>query len=206
MLLDRGIAHVYRVDGTQRGNDITNGLPEVYRNWFGSRDHTAEDNATGDLTMRIRIPRADVLPWDIVTLGGTPWTVSRAYDGVDEDNDQEITDLTLIRGDNVFILSTAYPRKETIDDYNARYGVPDKDNASTLWCMRREVEDNVYYNSQQAGVTLDARADVYTAEYAGQSYLAIGGTTYRVERRVLHGALTQLYLTAVDGLEGADDG
>lgn len=197
---------MYRVDGTQRGNDITNGLPEVYRNWFGSRDHTAEDNATGDLTMRIRIPRADVLPWDIVTLGGTPWTVSRAYDGVDEDNDQEITDLTLIRGDNVFILSTAYPRKETIDDYNARYGVPDKDNASTLWCMRREVEDNVYYNSQQAGVTLDARADVYTAEYAGQSYLAIGGTTYRVERRVLHGALTQLYLTAVDGLEGADDG
>lgn len=206
MLLDRGIAHVYRVDGTQRGNDITKGLPEVYRNWFGSRDHTAEDNATGDLTMRIRIPRADVLPWDIVTLCGTPWAVSRAYDGVDEENDQEITDLTLIRGANVFILSTAYPRKETIDDYNARYGVPDKDNASTLWCMRREVEDNVYYNSQQAGVTLDARADVYTAEYAGQSYLAIGGTTYRVERRVLHGALTQLYLTAVDGLEGAGDG
>ena len=206
MLLDRGIAHVYRVDGTQRGNDITNGLPEVYRNWFGSRDHTAEDNATGDLTMRIRIPRADVLPWDIVTLGGTPWAVSRVYDGVDEDNDQEITDLTLIRGANVFILSTAYPRKETVDDYNARYGVPDKDNASTLWCMRREVEDDVYYNSQQAGVTLDARADVYTAEYAGQSYLAIGSTTYRVERRVLHGALTQLYLTAVDRLEGADDG
>ena len=206
MLLDRGIAHVYRVDGTQRGNDIIKGLPEVYRNWFGSRDHTAEDNATGDLTMRIRIPRADVLPWDIVTLGGTPWAVSRGYDGVDEDNDQEITDLTLIRGDNVFILSTAYPRKETVDDYNARYGVPDKDNASTLWCMRREVEDDVYYNSQQAGVTLDARADVYTAEYAGQSYLAIGSTTYRVERRVLHGALTQLYLTAIDGLEGADDG
>lgn len=206
MLLDRGIAHVYRVDGTQRGDDITKGLPEVYRNWFGSRDHTAEDNATGDLTMRIRIPRADVLPWDIVTLGGTPWAVSRAYDGVDEDNDQEITDLTLIRGDNVFILSTAYPRKETIDDYNARYGVPDKDNASTLWCMRREVEDNVYYNSQQAGVTLDARADVYTTEYAGQSYLAIGSTTYRVERRVLHGALTQLYLTAIDGLEDADNG
>ena len=42
MLLDRGIAHVYRVDGTQRGNDITKGLPEVYRNWFGARDHTAE--------------------------------------------------------------------------------------------------------------------------------------------------------------------
>ena len=206
MLLDRGIAHVYRVDGTQRGTDITKGLPEVYRNWFGSRDHTAEDNATGDLTMRIRLPRADVLPWDIVTLGGTPWAVSHVYDGVDEDNDQEITDLTLIRGANVFILSTAYPRKETVDDYNARYGVPDKDNASTLWCMRREVEDDVYYNSQQAGVTLDARADVYTAEYAGQSYLAIGSTTYRVERRVLHGALTQLYLTAVDGLEGADNG
>ena len=197
---------MYRVDGTQRGADIIKGLPEVYRNWFGSRDHTAEDNATGDLTMRIRIPRADILPWDIVTLGGTPWAVSQAYAGVDEDNDQEITDLTLIRGDNVFVRAVAYPRKETIDDYNARYGVPDKDNASTLWCMRREVEDDVYYNSQQAGVTLDARADVYTAEYAGQSYLAIGGTTYRVERRVLHGALTQLYLTAIDGLEGADNG
>lgn len=204
MLLDVGIAYVYRVDGQAQRTEtsVTGGLTQVYHNWYGTKSHAAEDNETGDVVRKIRIPRAPVLVGDIVTLAGTAWVVSHAYEADDEDNGLPITDLTLISGQNVFVPAKLYPRTETVDDYNARQGNPDLEQETFVWCMRRSVENAEYYDAQMAGIALDMRIDVYAAEYAGQSYALVDGVMYSVERRTMHGVMQRLYLSAVDGMEG----
>jgi hypothetical protein len=111
MILDKGYCSIYEVTNTAQPGDMpVEGLKLKYQSWYGELNFESSPSLVGGhegvaVANRIRIPQnrdidnhhvavlSTVLPPD----GAPKYNVVRAYHGVDDDNGELITDLSLER-------------------------------------------------------------------------------------------------------------
>lgn len=111
MLLDKGFCTIYEVTNTAPAGDMpVDGLTLKFQSWYGELDfETAPIHATAaqedvEITTRVRIHQNRAISnHDIAVLsnvlpapaGSVLFEITRAYHGMDKENGQPITDLTM---------------------------------------------------------------------------------------------------------------
>lgn len=193
MLLDNGIAYIYRVDCRRGLQTPADGLAAIYRDWYGQLHHESGKGAeAGDMIRRIRIHDADVRDYDIVRTDGLYWLVTRVYHGTDDDTGQPIADITLAAGARFFVRMELVPRIAEKDELATLTSSPDYDNAVGIWAHTGSVNIDEYYAAEAVGHSLDMRVDVHTADYNGEPYVRYNGLTYEVRRTEMRGPVIGL--------------
>lgn len=112
MLLDKGYCSIYRTENTaQPGHMPVEGLVLKYQSWYGELNFESAPTTIGGqegiiVSNKIRINQnRDIANHDVAVLsdvlpppeGAQKYNVVRAYHGIDDDNGQPITDLSLER-------------------------------------------------------------------------------------------------------------
>lgn len=198
MILDAGICSIYRVRPGRGEASPVAGLEPIYINWYGLLRHEAGSGAeTGDITQKIRIHDADIAEFDIAVVGDMPWRITRVYHGVDDDNHQQIADVTIARGERHFVRAALVPRRVTTDALNTITGLPDVDNSRGVWVATGAVNADEYYAAEAVGHELSMRIEVYAAEYAGEPYVEYDAKMYHVRRAEKRGSIINLICEAV---------
>lgn len=77
-------------------------------------------------------------------------------------------------------LITEMPPKETANANGFINSPTEKIN--TVFCSRRSVGQNEYYKSQQAGIKIEAKIEVHTVDYSGQTLAEFEGKRYSIEK------------------------
>lgn len=114
MILDTGICSIYSVANTAApGNMPMNGVTLKYQSWYGELNfETVPKNSNMqevvEISARIRVVQnRSVSNHDVAILSSGPiqYEITRAFHGIDEENGQLITDLTLVEVVNVYDLA-----------------------------------------------------------------------------------------------------
>lgn len=113
MLLDTGICIIYTVSNiAENGNMPKQGLTKKYESWYGELNFEtspkyADMQEAVEISKRIRIiQNKSINNHDVVILSteSTQYDIIRAYHGIDDDNGQPITDLTLVKVVNEYAI------------------------------------------------------------------------------------------------------
>jgi hypothetical protein len=105
MILDSGICSIYReVNCANGGNTPRPQSQRIYSGWFGTLNFSSDDYGgikqadVQKIDLRIRIHQcAEVTGRDKVSADGKIYEIVRVYHGFDNDNQQPISDLSLVR-------------------------------------------------------------------------------------------------------------
>lgn len=198
MLLDNGVAYIYRPDRPRGIQTPVDGLIVIYRDWFGELHHESGKGAeAGDMTRRIRIHDTDIRDYDIVRIDGLYWLVIRVYHGTDDDTGRPIADLTLSTGARYFVRLSLIPRKVELDELGTMTSTPDYENQVGIWANIGSVNADEYYTAEAAGHSLDMRVEVHAADYHGEPYVRYNDTTYEVRRTEQRGPVVFLTCEAM---------
>jgi hypothetical protein len=183
MILDAGAIRILTPSGALPRAAPTDGMNLLTECWFGNLAHEAAGSEDGDRTRRVRILRYEVLQThDVAVIGTTPYLITRAYHGVDDDSGELITDLTLATGLRVFATVELIPEASGYDSVGTPTKGPNLTAAKATIAEVRSVAADEYYNAQVAGMELTLRALVYAVEYGNEAYIRYSGKVYPVRQ------------------------
>ena len=183
MILDAGSIRILTPSGALPRAAPTEGMNQLTECWFGPLAHEAAGSEDGDRIRRVRILRNETLQThDLAVINTTPYLITRAYHGTDDDSGESITDLTLTTGPRVFAAVELVPEASGHDNIGTPTKGPNLAAAKATIAEVRSVAADEYYNAQVAGQELTLRAMVYATEYNGEAYIRYSGQVYPVRR------------------------
>jgi SPP1 family predicted phage head-tail adaptor len=197
MILDNGICTVLR-----RTDRI---FTPVCKSWYGElsfETQPSQDNqAVGvQSAARVRIHQTrEVIKGDVAVLRNADtlsdieayYEVTRAYHGNDDDNGQPITDLTMATSLMTERL-TLVPGEVSDDSMSAKATHPALSGRRTVAAEVQSISADEQYEAMAYGEKPEMKALIYADEYAGEPYVELDGTLYKIQRRNKNGKRLEL--------------
>lgn len=77
----------------------------------------------------------------------------------------------------ITLITETEPEEKTNEN---GFDNPAKETPNTVFCNKRSVSQGEYYKAQQAGKKIEAKIEVHTADYAGESLAEFEGKRFSV--------------------------
>ncbi|MDD3212081.1 MAG: hypothetical protein PHY64_00275 [Eubacteriales bacterium] len=188
MILDTGICTIFR--------RYERSFTLVCKSWYGELSYETQPsqgnrNVGTQTDARVRIQQErTIVKGDVAVLRDTEaladtvayYEVTRAYHGADDHNGQPITDLTL-KETQMTERPELVPGVEQTDSMAARKIVPGVNGRRAVAAEVQTISAEEHYEAMAYGEKPEIRLLIYADDYAGEPFILLANTMYRIQHR-----------------------